>query len=214
MEEKIVELVFIVDASGSMGNLRRNTINGINSVIEKQRIEQGKENSRVYLTTIIFNHEIKIVHDRVDFKNVQNMSKRDYRPGGRTALYDTIGKTIQYISKLHKDIRETDIPHKTSFVIITDGMDNHSVDYTCSKVKDLIMKKKLRGWEFVFLGANIDSEIEAEKIGISQDEAVNWLADEEGTDKMFEAVSMFSSFCMDFSSAFQGLKEDYQQRKK
>lgn len=138
MSKKSTELVFILDESGSMYDLKKDTIGGFNSMIDKQKEIKGK----CYVTTVLFNSEIKTIHDRVDLEEIKKMSEEDYCPNNTTALMDAIGKTIEHISMIHKYIRKEDIPEKTLFVIMTDGYENASVQYSVRRIKEMITKQK------------------------------------------------------------------------
>ena len=182
----ITELVFILDKSGSMSGLEADTIGGFNSMIAKQKKEQGK----VYVSTVLFSDESTVVHDRADISEIPEMTESDYMPCGCTALLDAIGDSVKHIRNIHKYARPEDIPEHTMFVITTDGMENASRRYDYDKVKKLIEKRKEKdGWEFLFIGANIDAVSVAAKVGIGADRAANYRADGKGTKKVFEALS-------------------------
>ena len=188
-DNNICELVFILDRSGSMSGLEKDTIGGFNSLIEKQKAKEG----RCYVTTVLFDHSSDTVHDRVDLKEIAPMTEKDYFVRGSTALLDAVGRTIEHISEVHRYIRPEDVPAKTLFVITTDGMENASRHFAAEKVKKMISKKKeLDNWEFLFLGANIDAVSAASNIGINADRAVRYCCDAVGTAKNFEAVSNFA----------------------
>lgn len=154
MKNNITELVFILDRSGSMSGLEQDTIGGFNSLIEKQRRQNGK----CYVSTVLFDHETEVLHDRVELSEISKMTENDYTVRGSTALIDAIGGAIHHIGNIHKYAREEDVPEHTLFVIMTDGMENASRIYSSNKVKKMIERQKNRyGWEFLFIGANIDS---------------------------------------------------------
>ncbi|MBQ7501052.1 MAG: hypothetical protein IJT91_09180 [Clostridia bacterium] len=178
------ELVFILDRSGSMAGLESDTIGGFNSLIRKQKEQDGE----CFVTTVIFDHEIETIHDRVKLEEIPEMTEKEYTVRGSTALIDAIGKTVEHIENIHKYAREEDVPAHTMFVITTDGMENSSHVYTSDKVKKMIEKKKKTGWEFLFIGANIDSVETAKHFGISEENAVNYHADKKGTKTLFKAV--------------------------
>ena len=180
----ITELVFILDRSGSMHGLEADTIGGFNSLIEKQK----KENGICLVSTVLFSSDSEVVHDRVDLSEISEMTDRDYVTGGCTALIDAIGGAIHHIENVHRYIRPEDVPEKTMFIITTDGMENASRKYSSKDVKKSIEKKKEEGWEFLFIGANIDSVETARHFGISEDRAVNYHADRKGTGVVFEAL--------------------------
>lgn len=182
----MVELVFSLDRSGSMSGLEKDTIGGFNSMLAKQRKEQGE----AYVTTVLFDHETEVIHDRVAIDKVPDLTERDYFVRGSTALLDAVGETIKHISNIHKYARKEDVPERTLFVITTDGMENNSHKYTYEMVNKMIEdKKKNYGWEFIFLGANIDAVAEAKKFGIDESMAANYNCDEVGTALNYEVIS-------------------------
>ncbi len=182
---KITELVFILDRSGSMSGLESDTIGGFNSMIEKQRAEEGT----VFVSTILFNNRSQVLHDRIRLEDVKPLTPDDYFVGGTTALLDAVGDAIKHIRNVHKYAREEDRPQKTLFVITTDGMENASRKFSYGKVKQLIERQKELGWDFVFLGANIDAAEVADSIGIERRRAVNYHSDSRGTAKLYNSVS-------------------------
>ena len=186
MKKGLTELVFILDESGSMSGLESDTIGGFNSMIDKQRREEGE----AYVSTVAFANESRVIHDRVNLKRVEPMARRDYAPGGCTALLDALGGAIHHIGNVHKYAREEDVPEHTIFVITTDGMENASRQYTKAEVKAMVKRQKaLYGWEFLFLGANMDAIAAAEDIGISRDRAVKYVSDAQGTELNYRVVS-------------------------
>lgn len=186
MMKNLTEIVFILDRSGSMAGLEDDTIGGFNAMIEKQKNEEGE----AYVSTILFDNYIEVIHDRVDIRKVRPMTRRDYYVRGCTALLDAVGRTIRHIGNVHKYAREEDRPEKTLFVITTDGMENASREYSYERVRRMIEHEKEKyGWEFIFLGANIDAAREAARFGITEDRAVNYHADSVGTAVIYEAVS-------------------------
>ena len=185
----MTEIVFILDRSGSMAGLESDTIGGFNAMIEKQRAET--EGDTALVSTVLFNHESDVLHDRVPLADVKPLTRDDYQVGGTTALLDATGDAIKHIRNVHKYAREEDRPEKTLFVITTDGMENASRKFSYKEVKSLIDAQKENGWEFIFLGANIDAAEVAEHIGIDASRAVNYHADSQGTGELFEAVSDF-----------------------
>ena len=186
MKNNLTELVFILDRSGSMHGLERDTIGGFNSMIEKQKMEKGE----CFVSTVLFDHEREVLHDRVKLENVALMTERDYTVGGSTALIDAIGCAIHHIGNIHKYIRKEDVPERTVFIITTDGMENSSHIYTSDEVKKKIERQKEKyGWEFLFIGANIDAVETAKRFGISKDRAVNYHADSKGTEILYDTVS-------------------------
>ena len=186
MMKNLTEIVFILDRSGSMAGLEDDTIGGFNAMIEKQKNEEGD----AFVSTILFDNYIEVIHDRVDIRKVWPMTRRDYYVRGCTALLDAVGRTIRHIGNVHKYAREEDRPEKTLFVITTDGMENASREYSYERVRRMIEHEKEKyGWEFIFLGANIDAAREAARFGITEDRAVNYHADSVGTAVIYEAVS-------------------------
>ena len=186
MRKNLTEIVFILDRSGSMAGLENDTVGGFNAMIEKQKRESGE----AYVSTVLFDNYIEVVHDRVDIRKVQPMTRKEYYVRGCTALLDAVGKAIHHLGNVHKYAREEDRPEKTLFVITTDGMENASRTYNYEQVRKMIeYETEKYGWEFLFLGANIDAAKEAARFGISEDRAVNYHADHKGTAVIYEAVS-------------------------
>lgn len=186
MKKNLTELVFILDESGSMSGLTADTIGGFNSLIAKQKKEEGE----ALVSTVFFSNESKVVHDRVKLEEVPQLTDRDYVPSGCTALLDAVGEAVRHIFNIHKYAREEDIPEKTLFVITTDGMENASRKYSYNDVKQLISRaQEEKGWEFVFLGANIDAAATAGSMGIRAENAVDYHADGLGTEVLYEAVA-------------------------
>ena len=186
MKKNLTEIIFILDRSGSMQGLEKDTIGGFNSLIEKQKKIEGD----ALISTVLFANESKVIHDRVDVKDVKPMTENNYITGGCTALLDAIGNAIHHISNIHKYTRKEDVPEHTLFVITTDGMENASRTYTYPKVKKLIENQKEKhGWEFMFLGANIDAVNVASYMGIDENRAVNFNCDSEGTDLNYEVLN-------------------------
>ena len=185
-EEKalLTEMVFILDKSGSMAGLEEDTIGGFNSMIARQKNERGS----AYVTTVLFDTTVKTVHDRIPLETVPQLTDRDYQPGGCTALLDAIGQTVCHIAGIRRYLRPEDLPEKTVFVITTDGLENASREYSVDKVRRLIEERKKEGWEFMFLGANIDAVKTAGSFGIDEDRAVTYTCDKVGTALNFKAV--------------------------
>ncbi|WP_314112755.1 hypothetical protein [uncultured Solobacterium sp.] len=185
MKKNLTELVFILDRSGSMHGLENDTIGGFNAMIEKQKKEEGE----ALISTILFDHKSKVIHDRVDVKEIFPMTEKDYVTGGSTALLDAVGNAICHIMNIHKYARKEDIPEHTMFVITTDGMENSSHSYDYGKVRQLIeLQKEKYGWEFMFLGANIDAIDVACHLGIGESRAVNFNCDSVGTALNYEVI--------------------------
>ena len=182
----MTELVFILDRSGSMAGLEKDTIGGFNSMLEKQRKEPGD----AVVSTVLFDNEIEVIHDRVTIADVPNLTDKEYFVRGYTALLDAVGGAIHHIGNVHKYARREDVPEKTLFIITTDGMENASQRYTYDKVRYMIERQKERyGWEFLFLGANIDAAAEARRFGIDEAMAANYHCDEAGTALNYEVIS-------------------------
>ena len=182
----MTELIFILDRSGSMSGLESDTIGGFNSMIEKQKKEEGE----AVVSTVLFDNESVVIHDRLPLDKVPRMTEKEYFTRGCTALLDAVGGAIHHIGNVHKYAREEDRPEKTLFVITTDGMENASRKYSYDRLKTMIRRQKEKyGWEFLFLGANIDAAREAARFGIGADRAANYHADREGTHVIYETVS-------------------------
>ena len=185
MKKNFTEIVFILDRSGSMAGLEDDTIGGFNALIEKQKREPGE----AVVSTVLFDNESTVIHDRVDIRNIAPMTHREYYVRGCTALLDAVGGAIHHIGNVHKYAREEDRPEKTLFVITTDGMENASRQYSYDRLKGMIQRQKEKyGWEFLFLGANIDAAREAARFGIDPDRAANYHADSQGTGVIYETV--------------------------
>lgn len=185
MKKDLTELVFILDRSGSMAGLEADTIGGFNAMIERQRGAEGE----AVLSTVLFDDCCEVLHDRVDLRRVAPLTPKDYFVGGSTALLDAIGGAIHHIGNVHRYAREEDRPARTLFVITTDGMENASRRYTAAAVRRSIERQKaLYGWEFLFLGANIDAVGTAASFGIGADRAVTYNSDSVGTRLNYEVV--------------------------
>ncbi|MBR1797299.1 MAG: VWA domain-containing protein [Clostridiales bacterium] len=182
--KNLTELVFILDRSGSMHGLEKDTIGGFNSMLAKQRKVKGD----CLVSCVLFDNTSEVIFDREDINKIKEMSDEDYTPGGCTALIDALGGAIKHIGNIHKYIREEDVPENTIFVIITDGMENASHKYTSSKVKKMVKSKEKEGWEFIYLAANIDAVKTGAVMGIREDRAVNYKASGKGTEHLYEAV--------------------------
>ncbi len=186
MKKNLTEIVFILDRSGSMSGLEADTVGGFNAMIAKQKKEPGE----ALISTVLFDDESVVIHDRVPVQNIAPMTERDYCVRGCTALLDAIGGAIHHIGNVHKYARTEDVPEHTLFVITTDGMENASRRYASERVKQMIERQKARyGWEFLFLGANIDAVETAGRFGIGADRAVNYRADRTGTQLNYEVLS-------------------------
>ncbi len=186
MKKNLTELVFILDRSGSMAGLEGDTIGGFNSLIEKQKREDGE----CLVSTVLFDNASEVLHDRVSLEKIQSMTDRDYTVRGCTALLDAMGEAIRHIGNVHKYARSEDVPEHTLFVITTDGMENASRRYSAEKVRQMVQRQKEKyGWEFLFLGANIDAVETARHFGISEDRAVSYRSDREGTQLNYQVIS-------------------------
>ena len=185
MKKNLTELVFILDRSGSMAGLEQDTIGGFNAMLQKQRGEPGE----AVISTVLFDNETEVIHDRIPLDRVPRLTEKEYYVRGCTALLDAVGGAIHHIGNVHKYAREEDRPEKTLFVITTDGMENASRRYTYDKVKAMIERQREKyGWEFLFLGANIDAAREAARFGIRADCAADYHADSMGTEAVYESV--------------------------
>ena len=181
----MTELVFILDRSGSMAGLEGDTIGGFNSMLAKQKLEPGE----CLVSTVLFDNDIQVIHDRVPLEKVPELTDKEYFVRGCTALLDAVGSAIHHMGNVHKYARAEDRPERTLFVITTDGMENASRYYSYHKVKSMIEHEKEKyGWEFIFLGANIDAAREAARFGISSDRAVRYHCDSAGTALNFEVI--------------------------
>ena len=213
MKKNLTELVFILDRSGSMSGLESDTIGGYNSFLEKQKEEDGS----CLVSTVLFNQHSKVIHDRVDLVKIEKMERKDYLASGTTALIDAMGDAIHHIKNVHKYIRKEDVPANTIFVIITDGLENASHKYSSDDVKRMVEQQKEKGWEFLFLGANIDAVETARTYGIAEDRTSDYLCDEVGIEKNFDALSKsVKSFraCGKIEADWAApIKEDYKKRK-
>lgn len=190
MENKTTELVFIIDRSGSMSGLEGDTIGGFNSMLKEQQSVDG----RALVTTVLFDDEYELLHNRVDIRNVKPLTEKDYNTRGSTALLDAIGKTIHNIRKAQKEASEEDRPEKVIFFIITDGQENASRRYTFQMIQERISHyRKKHGWEFMFFGANMDAIAEAAKMGIDADRAHSYRSDHVGTASVYSAMSAMST---------------------
>ena len=213
MKKNLTELVFILDRSGSMAGLEGDTIGGFNAMIEKQRRQDGE----CFVSTVLFDNVSEVLHDRVELKKIKPMTDKDYTVRGCTALIDALGGAIHHIGNIHKYARREDVPEHTVFVITTDGMENASHIYSSDQVRAMIEKQKRKyGWEFLFIGANIDAVETAARYGISEDRAVNYHADSIGTQVLYESVSNVVG-CVRANKSIEedwsiSIEEDYMRR--
>jgi len=202
MAKNITEIVYILDRSGSMTGLEKDTIGGFNSMMKKQK-ESGEE---AYVSTVLFDDRTEVLHDRVDIRKIEDITEKDYYTRGCTALLDAVGSAISHISNVHKYARPEDRPDKTVFVITTDGMENSSRYYTYDKVKRMVSRQQEKyGWEFIFIGANIDSYAEAGRFGIRAERTVNYVHDDIGTANVYAGVGMM--LCKSMKAAAGSLSE-------
>ena len=186
MKKGLTEIVFILDRSGSMSGLEQDTIGGYNSLIRKQKSEEGE----AIISTVLFDDQTEVLHDRVSIDSIQPMTEEQYYVRGCTALLDAVGGAIHHIGNVHKYARKEDVPEKTLFIITTDGMENASRRYSYENVKHMIERQKAKfGWEFLFLGANIDAIEVAGRFGIQPERAVNYNSDSEGTAVNYRVLS-------------------------
>lgn len=213
MKKGLTELVFILDKSGSMGGLENDTIGGYNSMLEKQKAVEGE----CHITTVLFDNNYELLHDRIDIKAVSPINEKEYAVGGSTALLDAIGRTIHKIGNAQKYTADDYRAEKVMFIIITDGEENSSREYSADKIKAQIEHQKTKyGWEFVFLGANIDAVKTAGRFGIAPDRAQNYHADSDGVELNFrvmsEAVATFRECAAMPTGWNDEIQKDYKRR--
>lgn len=223
MKKGLTEIVFILDRSGSMSGLESDTIGGYNSMIEKQKKEEGE----ALISTVLFDGQTDVLHDRVSLDKISPITEKEYYVRGSTALLDAVGGAIHHIGNVHKYAREEDVPEKTLFIITTDGMENSSRQYSYDKVKKMIEKQKEKyHWEFIFLGANIDAVSVADRFGVDRQHAVRYECDSAGTALNFKvmnkmiscargaksAKAMNEAFCSE--EMLDEVREDYKRRHK
>ena len=222
MNNNLTEIVYILDRSGSMGGLEEDTIGGFNSMMEKQK----KTGEQALVSTVLFDDVCEVLHDRVPLDKIEKMTDQQYYVRGCTALLDAVGGAIHHIGNVHKYAREEDRPAKTIFVITTDGMENASKNYSYDKIQKMVRKQQEKyGWEFIFIGANIDAYAEAQRLGVRKERAVNYVHDDIGTAKVYAGVSSMvcksmkvSDFLLrkelDESNWAEEINEDYNRRGK
>ncbi|MDD2428303.1 MAG: VWA domain-containing protein [Eubacteriales bacterium] len=213
MKKALTEMVFILDKSGSMSGLEEDTIGGYNAMLQKQQAVEGE----CRITTVLFDHGYELLHDRIDLQAVSLISDNEYQVGGTTALLDAIGKTIHKIGNAQKHTADDYRAEKVMFVIITDGLENSSREYSAEKVRAQIERQKTRyGWEFIFLGANIDAVQTAGRFGIAPDRAIDYLADSEGTELNFRVMSRAAASFRETgnvdANCFEEIREDVKKR--
>ena len=223
MKKGLTEIVFILDRSGSMSGLESDTIGGYNSMIEKQKKEEGE----ALISTVLFDGQTDVLHDRVSLDKISPITEKEYYVRGSTALLDAVGGAIHHIGNVHKYAREEDVPEKTLFIITTDGMENSSRQYSYDKVKKMIEKQKEKyHWEFIFLGANIDAVGVADRFGVDRQHAVRYECDSAGTALNFQVMNKMVSCARGAKSAramneafcseemLDEVREDYKRRHK
>lgn len=223
MKKGLTEIVFILDRSGSMGGLEKDTIGGYNSMIAKQKTEEGE----AVISTILFDNETEVLHDRVPLTKIGPITEKEYYVRGSTALLDAVGGAIHHIGNVHKYAREEDVPEKTLFIITTDGMENSSREYSYDKVKKMVERQKEKyHWEFIFLGANIDAVSVANQFGVDKSRAVRYECDGAGTALNYKVMSKMVSCARacgssaEMAAAFDSeemlsdIRDDYKKRHK
>ena len=223
MKKGLTEIVFILDRSGSMGGLEKDTIGGYNSMIAKQKSEEGE----AIISTVLFDNETEVLHDRVPLSKIEPITEKEYYVRGSTALLDAIGGAIHHIGNVHKYAREEDVPEKTLFIITTDGMENSSREYSYDKVKKMVERQKEKyHWEFIFLGANIDAVSVANQFGVDKSRAVRYECDGAGTALNYKVMSKMVSCARacgssaEMAAAFDSdemlsdIRKDYEKRHK
>lgn len=223
MKKGLTEIVFILDRSGSMSGLESDTIGGYNSMIEKQKKEEGE----ALISTVLFDGQTDVLHDRVPLDKISPITEKEYYVRGSTALLDAVGGAIHHIGNVHKYAREEDVPEKTLFIITTDGMENSSRQYSYDKVKKMIERQKEKyHWEFIFLGANIDAVGVADRFGVDRQHAVRYECDSAGTALNFRVMNKMVSCARSAKSAkamneafcseemLDEVREDYKRRHK
>ena len=221
MKKGLTEIVFILDRSGSMSGLETDTIGGYNGMLAKQKKEEGE----ALISTILFDDRVEVLHDRKNLNSVEPMTDKEYFVRGCTALLDAVGQAIRHIGDTQKALPDDEKPEKTLFIITTDGMENASKEYSYAKVKKMVEKKKKKhGWEFIFLGANIDAIDVAGKFGVAANRAVRYECDSKGTKLNFDIMSKMVSCARSCGSAakmteafdedamLEEIRDDYENR--
>ena len=213
MNNNLTEVVFILDMSGSMSSLTDDTIGGFNSMLRKQK--ENKDECLV--SAVLFNDNSEVIYDREPINQIKEMTTKEYCPCGCTALIDALGGAIKHIKKVHRYIRKEDVPNKTVFIITTDGYENASRKYSSDEVKKMVSQQKEEGWEFIFLGANIDAAETAKQYGISEDRCSNYINDKKGVKKNYDVLGDLIMDIRTTGSIDEGwnakIKEDYNKRK-
>lgn len=211
----MTEIIFILDRSGSMAGLEADTIGGFNSMMRKQASEPGD----ALVSTLLFDNDVEVIHDRLNIKDVPEITSKEYYVRGCTALLDAVGSAIKHIAKIHKYARKEDVPEKTLFIITTDGMENASRIFSYEDVKKMVEHEKSKyGWEFIFLGANIDAAAEASRYGIDSSMAVNYNCDSKGMKISFkvmeDVVRSYRSTCEAPKNWRKRIDDDFKSRGK
>ena len=223
MKKGLTEIVFILDRSGSMGGLENDTIGGYNSMIAKQKTEEGE----AIISTVLFDNETEVLHDRVPLAKVEPITGKEYFVRGSTALLDAVGGAIHHIGNVHKYARPEDVPEKTLFIITTDGMENSSTRYNYDRVKKMVERQKEKyHWEFIFLGANIDAVEVAGRFGVDKSRAVTYECDSAGTKLNYQVMgrmvscarvaksAMAMEEAFDRDEMLSDIRKDYEKRHK
>ena len=213
MGNGIMEVVFILDRSGSMSGMEADTIGGFNSMLQKQK----EESDKIVWSTVLFDYRHEVIHNRVPIQQVEPLTENQYYVRGTTALLDAVGRAIHHISMCHKYAKPEDVPEKTLFIITTDGMENASRQYSYRKVKQMIeLEQGTYGWEFLFLGANIDAPQFAGRIGICEERSATYINDERGIEKNFTAfghtVAKMARMEAFEASDLEEIREDFRKR--
>lgn len=204
MKKDFTELVFILDRSGSMSGLESDTIGGYNAMLEKQKKQDGE----AVVTTVLFDDAYDLLHDRIALRGIRPITEKEYFVRGSTALLDSVGKTIKKIDNAQNNTADEEKAEKVIFVITTDGMENASKEYTHAHIKRMIERQKSMGWEFIFLGANIDAEKTAADLGIAADRSANYHADKKGVSANYMAACKFISNIREDKAADASWKDD------
>jgi len=215
MKKNLTEIVFILDRSGSMAGLESDTIGGFNSVLKRQKNETGE----ALVSTVLFDDRTEVLHDRRAIEDIEPITEEEYYVRGCTALLDAVGGAIRHIGNVHKYARDEDVPERTLFIITTDGMENASREYSYDRVKQMIERQKSKyGWEFLFLGANIDAANVGARMGIDRDHSAEFTNDSAGTRVNYEAMSEVVSFVRNCAKPIgaawkKGIEKDHKRRR-
>ena len=215
MNKDLTEVVFILDKSGSMSGREDDVIGGFNSTLKKQKKQKGE----CLISTVLFNDTSEVIHDRESISKIRNMTEDDFQTSGCTALIDALGDSIKYIKKVHKVIRKEDVPAHTLFIITTDGYENASHKYTSEEVKKMISKQQEKGWEFIYLAANIDAVETGKAFGFKKENMHNYLSDKLGNEALYDSVgeaicTVRRNVMLKESKCFDRVDADYARRSK